>query len=163
LSRYHKPCSFVSFEDFSKSALTRGLIHAIIDTDEENKQTREAWRGPNQARRIMMGQEKIGEITGAPCPCGNQRKIDMFALDEQVIIVGECTVCQSSLLGKARLERNEGVIDEYFCPECLAPMSSGVLHPRGDYDDWVIMPHCTACDYNTVYERFPYEDCIVVG
>ena len=32
---YHKPCSFVGFGDFSKGTLTRGLIHAIIGTDED--------------------------------------------------------------------------------------------------------------------------------
>ncbi len=51
------------------------------------------------------------------------------------------------------------VIVDYLCPQCGAPMSSGIRDPEGDYSDWFVKPHCTECDYEAPSSRYPYEDC----
>ena len=51
---------------------------------------------------------------------------------------------------------------DYRCPECGAMMTSGIQEPRGDYDEWLVEPHCFECDFETYGGKEPFSECVPV-
>jgi hypothetical protein len=56
----------------------------------------------------------------------------------------------------------EYLVENYLCPECHSVMTSGIQEPTGDYDDWMIHPHCSECDFSTWGDKNPFDECIPV-
>lgn len=59
-----------------------------------------------------------------------------------------------------KLQKLEEVLTDYRCPGCGARMSSGIPHPEGDYDDWLIKPHCIECDFEPEGSKNPFKECV---
>ena len=56
----------------------------------------------------------------------------------------------------------ETINKDYRCPKCGDYMSSGINEPSGDYDDWLIQPHCTShqCEFVTDNNNRPFDECV---
>lgn len=54
----------------------------------------------------------------------------------------------------------EETLTDYRCPYCRGRVSSGINDPQGDYDDWIVKPHCTACTFEPSSDKHPFDECI---
>lgn len=60
-------------------------------------------------------------------------------------------------LRKINLEEH---LEDYRCPKCGGQMSSGINDPQGDYDDWMVKPHCIECDFEPSSDKHPFDECV---
>ena len=56
----------------------------------------------------------------------------------------------------------EVLVEDYICPRCNSAMTSGIQEPAGDYDDWMIHPHCSECNFETTSGKYPFDECVPV-
>lgn len=58
--------------------------------------------------------------------------------------------------------QEETLEEGYRCPNCGAAMTSGIQDPLGDYDDWLVQPHCSECTFVTWSGKHPFQECVPV-